>query len=104
MIIFALTQRVHWNVIAYFSVGVDEQDIANQVQIYPNPNDGTFKIEIGTLEVTRIEIFDDKGSLIYEDKQFDNPILVKLGNVAKGSYHVRLHSSDGIITKTVIVQ
>jgi hypothetical protein len=91
------------------NISVVEFEIQSRLSVYPNPNSGRFVVDyqMESAGDIRIDIVDLSGKLIMRDdvrgvqgmfqKQYD------FGHIANGSYMIRLHSPDGIVTRRVVV-
>jgi len=80
------------------------------VRLYPNPNEGLFKLDILT-ELpegnNRLSVFNSSGMIIYNERltKDENPIEIDLGRSASGTYILMLTSGNTIIsTKKFIIK
>jgi hypothetical protein len=92
------------------NISVESFDNLLSLSIFPNPNQGRFELnfELENTEDIYIEFLDMRGMKVRGEhlknhsghfrKEYD------LGNVAAGSYVLRLHTSEGIINRRVIIQ
>ncbi|MBN2174693.1 MAG: PKD domain-containing protein [Bacteroidales bacterium] len=88
--------------------GIDVLNDPQSIQIYPNPNSGTFTIEINeNLRIDQIVVTNmlnktilhlDAGSLT------DNMVDVNLGDLSKGIYFVKIKTSDSERIEKMIIQ
>jgi hypothetical protein len=94
----------------YSSAGLDENGLAKQLSIYPNPTDGKITLVIpGNKNFTGdLTISDANGAAVYSKMavtviagKLDN---IDLGNLAKGVYSVKLSNNSTIYTGRVIVK
>ena len=92
------------------SVGIDEGLIGETLTVYPNPNDGIFRIdfEIEGLKDIEIRITDVTGRLIYTKEvgkasgaYREN---IDISNYAKGMYILQIKSDDVVVSRRVTVQ
>ena len=89
--------------------GIAEQK-TNSLAIFPNPNHGTFSIEIYSPipEKVNILVFNMMGKNVFEDKNI--PIkdsfsgTINLGNLPDGLYMVQIQSVNGSCSKTIMIQ
>ena len=76
--------------------------------LYPNPNNGIFNIEIKNhpLDKINLEIYSLLGVRILEIKDFNrqNSIPIDISNYPKGIYLVKINCDKFIYTKRIIVQ
>ena len=79
----------------------------NDFEIYPNPNNGNFEVELknGSNVNAKITIYNIVGKLIYENDVNDTTLIksIKLNNVPNGIYFVKLKSNTVNFTKKIIV-
>ncbi len=91
-----------------------EEDIVNpesikHFNVYPNPNRGSFRISMEILSTQNIilRIFDGQGKMIrstqYNDKQGPFEEFVEIHEIKPGIYHLQLLVSDGMISRSFIV-
>ena len=82
---------------------IDEQEISNQISVYPNPSNGNFNIKINDFETKSIDIVDLTGKIILR-RTISNQTLVDLSSFADGMYIVRLSNDNGYIRSTRIIK
>lgn len=74
----------------------------NIARIYPNPNNGTFVIELkNTSDNADVKLFDLTGRLVYSAKENSNLIHVNMNQINAGMYVVEV-KADGLISRTKI--
>jgi hypothetical protein len=71
-------------------------------RIYPNPNTGVFKIEMGIKDNYTVEVMDVRGSVLSKTSVEGNIIPVEF-NASPGMYLVRVSSAEGTVTQRVQV-
>ncbi|HNJ10763.1 MAG TPA: M43 family zinc metalloprotease [Chitinophagales bacterium] len=81
-----------------------------KLNIYPNPNQGTFKIELSANKhsIYQVKLHTITGSEVWSDK-FEvfkglNSKSVEIKNLSKGIYLLNLNNEDGIATYQLLVQ
>ncbi|CAN5389709.1 hypothetical protein BH09BAC5_BH09BAC5_28190 [soil metagenome] len=78
-------------------IGVHEiSNSTEEVTVYPNPSDGNFYVSTGFSNV-QIEIYNMMGELIYAETTTNSETNVRLPNVAKGLYLLRITDKDGVV-------
>lgn len=83
--------------------GIDEE-LLNNINVFPNPNSGTFSIDLtGITETVRAEIMNELGQVIYRESLNQNNNLVELNNISSGTYILRLSTDDTQVYKQVII-
>ncbi|MBN4062154.1 MAG: hypothetical protein COA57_13430 [Flavobacteriales bacterium] len=77
----------------------------NNVQIYPNPNSGTFTLSLQTENEASVYVMDVLGEIIYQSQlNYSTTHQIDLSNHPKGIYFVKVVSGDEIIVKKVVYQ
>lgn len=86
-------------------VSIDENILTNAVNIFPNPNNGEFKLVITNddLEKVDVTIFDIYGRAVYVNELRNKTNDISLTGVASGIYTVRISAKDQSITKKIVV-
>lgn len=79
----------------YHVVGMGDELRKNQIQVYPNPSNGAFYVDLQTIseKVNDLQILDLQGKVIYETNQVSEKIFVDLSNYSKGIYVIQLKTS-----------
>lgn len=81
-----------------------------QVEVYPNPSNGQFVIDITTFGTanTVVKIMDELGKIVFNQNieivNGKNKTNVDLSQLAKGNYYVQVSSAQGLITKKVTIK
>lgn len=88
---------------------VDNQVVTNKLNIYPNPNNGIFTLDIGFVpeKSTNISIFDALGREVkqIDINQFNGTSLqLDLSSLTKGIYLINIKSERGKQTKKLVIQ
>jgi len=121
------TASIGWNVITYTftdnnsctqaasdsiyvdnCVGINETSPEmGRVKIYPNPNNGTFKV-FSEKPMNMIMVTDQNGRLVYSRKTNTNEVVIE-DIKTKGIYHIMVYflngnSSPVLVSKEVLVQ
>ncbi|WP_347839577.1 T9SS type A sorting domain-containing protein [uncultured Draconibacterium sp.] len=91
------------------SIGVGishENNLEHQFQIYPNPNNGTFNIEIATkLQINsnlKVAIYNMQGKLVHQQRI--NKQSLKMLDLKSGLYFVKLMSDEFSVTKRLMIK
>ena len=81
------------------------KEITKTFNIYPNPNDGKFTIDLNGIEkAQKYQIIDVKGTIVASGK-FDNSNLQTINlNLTAGSYTVKVFCKDGIYNEKIIIK
>jgi hypothetical protein len=91
------------------TVGLSSYKNETQFTIFPNPNNGSFNIEINNAKEKnyQLEIFNSLGEIIYSENSFtkNNSIVkqIQLENVAKGIYFIQIKGLEKSSIKKIII-
>jgi len=92
-----------------YSMGIEEQMDLQQVQIFPNPNEGMFTLNINTGEASQkllVQVVDMAGRIIFEKKvQNFNGMLtetIQLTEQKSGTYLVNISTDKKAYQRTII--
>ncbi|MCO5260100.1 MAG: DUF5060 domain-containing protein [Crocinitomicaceae bacterium] len=73
------------------------------VEVYPNPNDGVFSI-VSDAVINEVSIFKTNGLLLYSFKDINTlKYDIKLEKIEKGYLIVKISTSNGVVTKKIII-
>lgn len=77
----------------------------NLITVFPNPNAGSFTLDVGNLKAESVEVFDMNGDLLYHKIVDGNqPIInIHLRYAPAGVYVVKVSTVEGIVRKRVVV-
>lgn len=82
------------------SVGIEDIDISNQVNIYPSPTSGIFSIEAENIE--KIEITNIMGQLIKQIKVNSNKNTIDLSSQPNGIYFIKVVTDKGSAREKIV--
>lgn len=77
-----------------------------KIKVYPNPNNGLFKIDLNNLKNEEIEIYDQMGRMIksFKANEANYPIKeIKLSNINPGIYYLKSKNNNLINNKIIIL-
>jgi len=78
------------------SVGITESSGNGNITVYPNPNNGSFIIDIGEIGDGLLTVTDVLGRTVYE-LEFDNQQKIEMSDFSSGVYMVQLNLANGEI-------
>jgi len=86
-------------------VGLDELSSAN-FKVYPNPGNGVFNVSLNenVSGEVQVAVYDVTGRVVLEDVQDQDVFTLDMTGAATGTYTVSLQTSNGTMTKRVIVK
>jgi len=88
--------------VAIIAVGIDDAFITENINLYPNPNNGSFIIELIDIENTIIEVYNIAGQLILRKSLVENTTKIDLTKHSKGMYFVKLETENKTTIKKII--
>ena len=86
-----------------------EGESRQSVDLFPNPSDGNFNLELNGFEDTETStlILNSVGQVIYENnntpREFNFQLPIDLSDVPAGLYYVMVSYNGSVITKTVMI-
>lgn len=87
--------------------GLEVNDKAADVNIYPNPNDGEFNIALGYMTAggdATIQLSDMSGAIVYKKVVSGENASVNVRGVASGVYLLKITNDETSIVKKVIIR
>ena len=96
------TSSCHYVVVS----GLYANDFGAKLSVYPNPNQGAFKIDLGNkYEQAEITIIDLAGKLVYKNTFYNTQIAdINIKDISSGIYYVRINSGNKKAMLKIIVQ
>ncbi len=88
-----------------FSVAIDEQTMAKNIKVYPNPANNMLYIDFLTSNFTfyTLELTDSKGQIVFQKDQVIKNESIPLSTFPNGVYWMNLKSEDSVMTRKVVV-
>lgn len=90
-------------------VGIADESLGLNMNLYPNPNDGQFTLnmELATEQDVKITILDVRGAIVYSEqlnntKSYNNQI--SLQGVESGMYFIQLQTETGVAIRKFLIQ
>ena len=86
--------------------GLKTNSISNSnLNLYPNPNNGSFKLEIENLSVnSKVEIYNNLGQLVFASQLNENNTEINISNLNNGLYTVKLIGNNNIISTQKMIK
>jgi len=81
-------------------IGFEEANI--EFEVYPNPSEGQFKIEMGEFNTYDLRIFDISGKVVYSETIDSQNALVDISHLESGAYLIKIKSNEGEGIKQLI--
>jgi len=96
----AATAVVHVN----NCTGIANYNIANQINIFPNPASDFLTINLGLLSGTKTaELYDVSGRLVAQKSTDGDAMQVDLADVSKGTYFVKILNDKNVVSVKMII-
>ena len=94
-------QTIH---VTFGTIGIEEGELAQMVQLYPNPTNATIEIRLdeAQLQVRECRIYDIYGKLMNIVPVTTDVTKIDVTHFAAGVYFVRMNSEKGTITKKFV--
>ena len=86
---------------------ITESSNVPEINIYPNPSNGTFTVEISksqNFNISNIEITDITGKIIFHKTKEHVPLLINISNQSAGIYFIKIQTENQIFTEKLIIQ
>jgi murein DD-endopeptidase MepM/ murein hydrolase activator NlpD len=80
----------------------EEKNQMTSVLVYPNPSNGSFRIETGNFKIVKIEAYNALGKIVYSSQSVHS--VIDLSSESAGYYLLRIYTKEEIISKKLIIQ
>jgi acetyl esterase/lipase len=84
------------------ALGVQNNDLVNQLSVYPNPSNGIVTIAAAT-NLKQIEVIDLAGKLIFTANNLSNKCTINTSAYNKGMYIIKVQTENNIQTTKLLV-
>ncbi|MCC6838417.1 MAG: T9SS type A sorting domain-containing protein, partial [Bacteroidia bacterium] len=92
----------------YQPVGIEEQGLNRNIQVFPNPSSGTFRVLLEPDQNkdpnTEIKVWNALGALIYAGKMQNNMAEISLSNSPKGIYFIQIQADKLFYTSKLVIE
>ena len=79
-----------------------ENTTRDELSIFPNPSDGDFRLDIGSLTIDNLQIFSLSGQLMYSESNITSDVVIN--DLPVGFYLLKANTSTGTITQKLVVR
>lgn len=92
-----------------FAVEIDESDLDHEINIFPNPNNGIFQVELNGLvkDKASLEVIDMMGRPIHKEEMKANEYFaeteINLEQMPSGHYIVKIITNDRVYVKEFVI-
>ncbi|MBN4081864.1 immune inhibitor A, partial [bacterium AH-315-C07] len=98
------TDTISKDVIVTTMVGIEDLKYsASNIRVIPNPNQGTFIIEVANHDIDKIELYDQYGRLINSFINLEHLTDVTVEGLNQGLYFLKLQRDSHFTTKKILV-
>lgn len=77
-------------------VGIFEEALLENINIYPNPNNGWVNIDLGDLQDASVKVYSVNGDLVYLINNISSQLYSFEPDVQSGIYFVEVQTSIGL--------
>jgi hypothetical protein len=94
---------------SFSGTGIDDNDLANTLSVYPNPTNGKFTVSISNNEATdmTIELVNISGQVVYRNDvkaAYSYNEDIDASSFAKGVYYLKVNDGTGVKVEKVVLQ
>lgn len=84
----------------------NEISTQEHINIYPNPNNGTFTVQTtcADFKTAHIAVYDMMGRLVKSQSLVSGSETISLNNAPKGLYLIKLQVDDAVLTNQVVIE
>lgn len=86
---------------SYQALSINEFDLNDSVEIFPNPTTDFFRIISENL-IQSLKVYDVHGRLVLQESLSNKETSVSLSSFKSGVYFIEVHSNSGIVIKRLI--
>ena len=76
----------------------------NQIEVSVYPNPATDYVKVTSEQIERVEVFNMMGQLVFDQLYGDSHVVIPTNSFAPGTYAVKVTTTDGSVTKQVVVK
>jgi hypothetical protein len=76
----------------------------NQIEVSVYPNPATDYVQIFSEQIERVEVYNMLGQRVFDQFYGDSHVLIPTSGMAPGTYAVKVTTTEGTITKQVVVK
>jgi len=97
-------QKDYWVIKLNNILGLSENELSNNLTVYPNPTNNTLQLNATNQQIDRVKIFSVKGDLVQQIEGFETSKTIDVSPLASGMYYVQFTAGRQIATKKFIKQ
>ncbi len=73
-----------------------------QLNIYPNPNNGSFVIEPSNATKQSMQVYDVTGKMVLS-QTINGKTTIDAGSLNEGVYNISIISNEGVVNKRMVI-
>ena len=99
-----IIDALDWFEFSYVNIE-QQQKIIDNINIYPNPSNGTFNLDLinYNIENTLIELVNVQGQVVFAQTITNNNNTINVSKLDKGLYFIKIHTDTGLKIKKIII-
>ncbi|HEX7412487.1 MAG TPA: T9SS type A sorting domain-containing protein [Bacteroidia bacterium] len=76
--------------------------LLNNFRVYPNPNNGSFVIELNSSAKQTMQVYDVNGKMVLS-QVINGKVIIDASNLNEGVYNISIISNEGVVNKRVVI-
>ena len=84
------------------TTGMNELASSKEVNIYPNPNNGSFVIESSSITKQTMRLYDVNGKFVLS-QTINGKTSIDASSLNEGVYNISLQSNEGVVNKKLVI-
>lgn len=86
------------------NVGINNLNPFSAVNVYPNPSNGEFTIDLKSEKSDRVRIYSSEGKLVYTDNNLSGLVNLSLSGIEAGVYYIHVSSENHTKIKQIVIK
>jgi len=83
---------------------VETELFANEIHIFPNPNNGNFELALSNSSNSKVTIKNMIGQVVFENEYSKANVRIELSNFAKGIYFIEVIQNSEVKIKKLVIE
>jgi hypothetical protein len=84
------------------TTGIEKYNESNNINIYPNPNNGGFIIETNSSSKQTVQVYDVNGKIVLS-QIINEKTNIDASSLNKGVYNICITSDEGTVNKKLVI-
>lgn len=93
-----------WKITEGNTFSVSENEIENELTLYPNPANGFVNVKVNSKISFSVELIDITGKIIFQSPSAKSEIRINTSGIVGGIYFVRINTGETTVTKKLVVE